>query len=348
MNPFAFQKFGRKALGIGAVALTLFTAACGYASSTASTPGGSSSSTTSASSCSVSQADLTRGPGGQATAQNYNITGSKTLSINGSTALAPLFQYGQPAFDTANGTTTSINPTGSGAGLTAVESGAAQIGMSDIFAQEKSTTAYTDLVDHQVAVVIFAMVVSPDLQGKITNLTTQQIQQIYSGTITNWSAINPSVNEPITVFIRTKGSGTRATFDRYIIGNAKTTADNPSGAQSADKTGELVTDVANAQGGIGYAATSFIGSNGASSLTALCIDGFKPTPADIEAGNYKFWNFEHAYTKGTPTAGSVTDAFLKFVTSSPFQTMDLPAKNFLSIGSIPSSVQATHQVGANG
>ena len=149
---------------------------------------------------------------------------------------------------------------------------------------------------------------------------------------------------PITTVVRTAGSGTRATFDRYVIGDPATKTDFTPTSLVANKTGDLITAVSSNQGAIGYSSTSFVSATGGSSLGVLCIDGYKPTKTDVTAGNYKFWNLEHAYTKGVPAAGSPADAFLSFVNSSDFQSMDLAKNNFLQISAIPANVLATHQV----
>lgn len=338
MSPKAFNHFGRKMLGLGAVALSLTVAACG-SSSTAST---STPATAAPAACTVSTSDLSLGAGGTATAPKAASLTTKTLNIDGSSALQPLFKEAAASFDTANGTTTTVNGAGSGAGLTGAANGSLDIGMSDIFQSEK--TGISGLTDHQVAVVIFSLVVSPDLNGKITNLTQQQVKDIFAGNITNWSKINPAVSEPITTVVRTAGSGTRATFARYVIGDPKTTTDFTPTSLTANKTGDLITAVSSNQGAIGYASTSFVSTTGGSSLGVLCIDGAKPTTTDISSGKYSFWNIEHAYTKGAPAAGSPAEAFLAFVSSSDFQSQDLAKNNFLQISAVPANVLSTHQV----
>ncbi len=341
MSPKAFNHFGRKMLGLGAVALSLSVAACGSsstASSTTTTP------STTVPTCTVAAADLSLGAGGTSAATAASITGSKTLKIDGSTALAPLFQSAQAAFDKANSTTTTITPNGSGTGLKDVASGAVDIGMSDVFASEK---AVTGLTDNQVGAVIFSLVVSSDLQGKITNLTSQQIKDIYAGNTTNWSKVG-GPDEPITVIVRTAGSGTRSTFDRYVIGDPTTKSDQPVTALSADKTGDVVTAVTGHPGSIAYVATTFVlNETQKAALNPICIDGNKPTQADVNGGKYQFWSFEHAYTKtGGPAeaAGSAAQAFLTYVKGNDFQSMDLPRLGFLTVTSIPAAVATTHQV----
>jgi phosphate transport system substrate-binding protein len=276
-----------------------------------------------------------------------------TLNIDGSTALAPLFQRaaGNVSANSANSkVTVNITPNGSGTGLHDVENGTVQIGMSDVFAQEKATatTSYSDLVDNQVAVVPFTLVVSQDISSQVENLTTQQIKDIYAGNITNWSQVG-GPNEPITVVVRTKTSGTRATFDKFVVVDPKQINDEPAGAQTADSTGELVTDISNSHGAIGYTGTSFVlNQTQAGKSFPICIDGFGATKSNINAGKYRFWNIEHAYTKGTPDSGSLTDAFLTYIKSPDFQNADLAGLGFLKVGDLSGDARATHPTPPSG
>lgn len=347
MPSSVFTKFGHKMLGIGAVALALLTAACGSTSASSTTTTGGATATT-APSCSVTSSDLSLGTGAIAP---YTPTGalSGKLSIDGSSALSPLFTEAATSFDKGNGgkTTTSVTSNSSGTGLTDVSSGAVQIGESDIFASQKA--GISGLTDNQVAGVIFTLVVSPDLQGKITNLTTQQVKDIFEGNDTNWSQINPAVNEPIVPVVRTTGSGTRVTFDLYVLGLPdNTTADAPANALTANKTGDLVTDVSTNNGAIGYTSTSFVlNQTQASAIFPVCIDGYGATGKNVISGNYKFWNIEHAYTKtgsANEAAGSLAQAFLAFVKSPAFQSQDLVKNGFLTLTSIPAAVLAQKQV----
>ncbi len=283
--------------------------------------------------------------GGTPTAPHLALAGQKILRIAGSTALAPLFQEAQHAFDPSNGAVTHVLPTGSTDGLQQVAAGTADIGMSDIFASEKGIVG---LSDDQVAAAVFTLVVSPDLGSTITNLTMHQIAAIYTGTITNWSQIAGGPNEPITVIGRSPGSGTRATFVRYVLqpGGAQDAATKTT--QVAASTQDLVNAVAAHPGAIGYIATNFVlNEPQATRVTPICIDGFGATAANVEAGSYQFWTFEHAYTRtGTLRDGQhgILQAFLAFLNSSSFQTLALPRYGFLQVGQIPASVAATHQI----
>ena len=87
------------------------------------------------------------------------------------------------------------------------------IGNSDIFA----SPVQRDLVDHQVAIGVFVMILNQDVTG-LQNLNTSQIQGIYTGVYQNWRQVCPcGPNLPIVPISRTVNSGTRFTFEKYIL-----------------------------------------------------------------------------------------------------------------------------------
>jgi phosphate transport system substrate-binding protein len=328
------KAISRTLLGAVAILQALSVGACTSSSST----------TSSLTACHVTASALTV-PGGSKSRAPMLPAG--TLNIDGSTALAPLFQQAarNVSANSANSKVIlNITPNGSGTGLNDVEKGTVQIGMSDVFAQEKATatTSYSDLVDNQVAVAPFTLVVSQDIASQVQNLTTQQIKDIYAGNVTNWSQVG-GPNEPITVVVRTKTSGTRATFDKFVVNDPKQANDEPAGAQTADTTGELVTDISNSHGAIGYTGTSFVlDQTQASKSFPICIDGYGATKDNINSGKYTFWNIEHAYTSGTPAPGSLTGAFLQYIKSSNFQNAVLASLGFLKVTDLSSAALATH------
>ncbi len=342
----SFSKLSRRpllsgmTLATGLVTLVMLLSACGANSTgSGSTPGVTPTPTTNtATACSVSTSDL--GPGGSNKGTAPNDSAKGTIIVDGSSALQPLVAKGATEYQAANsGANITVNAGGSSKGVADVESGAVQIGDSDLFAQTVDATKYTDLVDHQVGVVIFAIVVNPDVAAKITNLTTAQIQQIFGGQITNWSALG-GPNETITTVERPAGSGTRGTFSKYVMDGMPS---NPAQTLAKDDSGALGTAVSTTPGAIGYIATSFIGTGGSlnGKITPLCIDGQKPSPTAAASNDYKFWNFEHMYTKGAATG--LADSFIKYLLSSAFQTNDLPSLYFMSASQLSSSAAASHQ-----
>jgi phosphate transport system substrate-binding protein len=326
------RTWGPRVLAGLAVASTLAVAACGGTTSTAATT--PTATTAGVIAC---KANLTAQNLGKATATQASGVSGK-LAIDGSTALAPLFSQLATAFDKANGTQTTVTPNGSGNGLNHAESGAVQIGMSDVFALEKATSSgqYADLADHQVAVVPFTLVTNNDLASKVSNLTTDQIVAIYTGTDTNWSQVG-GPNEPITIVNRPTSSGTRSTFKKYVLGGATEAAGQ---TLTQDTSGAVETAVAATPGAIGYLAVSYVVGQGAGQTTPICIGGVDAESANINSGKYAFWSIEHAYTKGPATGNA--KAFIQFALSTDVQSKDVPSLGYYTISSVPASVIATH------
>jgi phosphate transport system substrate-binding protein len=155
-------------------------------------------------------------------------------------------------------------------------------------------------------VVVFGIIVNKDVT--VTNLTTAQIKDIYSGKVTNWSQVGgPSL--PIVVVSRPASSGTRATFQKYILGGPETIK-GPS-SLTTDSTGTVVTNVAHTNGAIGYASTGPAKAN--SNVSLLTVDGSAPTTDNAKTNTYKFWNIEHMYTKGQPKP--LAQALIDYMTS---------------------------------
>lgn len=324
----AIRSLGGKTLFGLVAASTLLLAACGTSSTTGATGGGTLTA------CSVTADQLSTGAGGTGTAPKVSgATGS--LHADGSSALQPLVKAAAAEFDTANGTHMTVDAGGSGKGLTDVQGKTVDIGDSDIFGIDKDPTKFNDLSDHQVAVVVFTLVVSTDLAGKVDNLTKAQIQQIYFGQVTNWSQLG-GPSELISVINRPTTSGTRATFKKYVLDNQ----DEKTGTLTQDNTGAVAQAIQSTPGSIGYLASGFVTGQYKSAVHPICIEGAKPTLTDINAGNYKFWNIEHMYTNGPATGLAKT--LIQYVLSDQVQKNDLISLAFLPIGQVQAAQITTH------
>ncbi len=270
----------KKALTLGALAvtMTILLAGCGSSSAT---------STKSTSSSSGS---------------------SKTTKIvaTGSTALQPLVeQAGQAYQNEHSNVTINVQGGGSGAGLSQVAKGSVNIGNSDLFAQEQKGLDAKGLVDHKVAVVGMAPVINKD--ADVTNISKEQLIKIFQGKITNWKDVGGK-DEKITVDNRAQGSGTRATFEKWGLDNAKVAT-----SQEQDSNGTVQKIVSTTPGAISYLAFSYVKSD----VQALSIDNVKPTEANVATNKWKIWAYEHMYTKGQPT-GELKN-FLTYMTSKAVQ-----------------------------
>lgn len=251
------------------------------------------------------------------------------LTASGSTALAPLAQEVAKAYQgKCQDAHITINLGGSGTGLTNVQDGVSEIGNSDIF----SKPGQEDLVDHQVAVVIFGLMVNDKVQ--VDSLTTQQIKDIYTGKTTNWNQVGGN-NLPIVVVSRPPSSGTRATFQNYILGSPETIS-GPSSLTS-DSNGTVIKNVQQTDGALGYAGTGPIKEAG---LKILTIDNVEATPAHVKDNSYKYWNIEHMYTKGQPS--QLAQAFIDYMGSDDAKAAAV-ALDYMAVADIPQDILATHQ-----
>lgn len=283
-----------------AAAAVLLLSACG-SSDTSSSSSGAASSTTSSSTSSASQVTFTCATG--------------AISASGSTALQPLAQAAATAYAAkCPGATITVAGGGSSTGLGNVSHGVSDIGNSDVPVSFAKTVDASTVKDNQVAVVQFAVVVNP--KAGITNLTVAQIQQVFSGQVTNWSAVG-GANVPITLILRKPGSGTRLTFDTDVMQGVTESA-TPAATQ--DSTQLVVQGVQAADGGVSYAAAGSAGS-----LTLVTIDGTTPSVTDINSGKYPFFAHEHMYTKSSGASPLAQD-FINFMLSKDFQSTVLQQK----------------------
>lgn len=289
--------------------------------------------------CHITRADLPAGPVTHSVPAPRSDIEGQVLNISGSSVLYKLFLDAGDTFDGQESTVTTVQKLNSEQGLQDVLAGRSQIGLSDIFAEDDPNPTVSegarDLLDYQVAVAPFTLLVSGDLQENVQNLTTQQVIAIYSGTVTNWHSLG-GPDEPITVFNRPLGSGTRVIFEKYVLGFPV-----PSDDLRARTTQGLVALLTKTRGAIGYAATSSVVHDIRDAIFPICIDGYGATTANINSGTYPFWSYEHAYVS-EKARSDVALAFLRFICGADFQTKDVTAEGFLQLSQLSTLARTLH------
>lgn len=237
---------------------------------------------------------------------------SGKVTVSGSSALLPLAKDAAKKFKAKNDQVSiTLNAGGSGTGLKQVSEGSVDIGNSDVFAKEKLPEAKAaDLVDHKVAVTVMAPVVSKEIGTNVKSLTKAQLQDIFTGKVTNWKDVG-GPDEAVVLITRPSTSGTRALFTKYAL-DGKEELSNKS--METDDSGTLVQTVSQTKGAIGYVALSYLMNN--NTVTPLAIDGVEPTLDNVYNGKYPVWGYEHMYTKGEAT-GAVK-AFIDFILSKDY------------------------------
>ncbi len=200
-------------------------------------------------------------------------TTEKTVSTDGSTSMEKVISYLSEAYMADNSNVkVTYNPTGSGSGIQAVQEGRCDIGLSSRSLKDEEKS---DLNETIVAIDGIAVIVNP--ANSVTDITIDEIAQIYTGEITNWNELGGS-DAPIVCIGREAASGTRDGFES-VTG----TADKCKYAQELTSTGDVVQTVSSNPNAIGYASLASVSD----SVTAVSVEGVAPTNDTILDGSYK-------------------------------------------------------------
>ncbi|MDP9118141.1 MAG: phosphate ABC transporter substrate-binding protein PstS [Actinomycetota bacterium] len=243
----------------------------------------SSSKGTSSTTSSAGSTPTTTSSGSSATAPTCS-TG--TLNAQGSTAQTNAINAWIKAYQTAcSGATINYNPTGSGAGVTAMENAQDDfVGSDSALSVSKGEFAKVQTrcgsAPMDLPMVVGPIAVAFKLNGVNKLILNGDVTaKIFLGKITTWNdaaiaALNPGATLPstkITVYYRSDSSGTTQNFEKYLAATApsvfKTTPDKDSSkagfaGQGKAKSQGVSAAIASTEGAIGYDEFSFAVSSG--------------------------------------------------------------------------------------
>ena len=211
--------------------------------------------------------NTSQGDGSQTTGK---VTGSFTMA--GSTSMEKMARATNEVFmNTYPGTNVTAEFIGSGAGIECVLSGSAKVAnvSRNLTDEEKAE----GIVENIVAIDGIGVVVNPS--NEVDDLTKEQLADIYTGEIKNWSEVGGS-DEPIVVIGREASSGTREAFESILE------LEECSYSNELDNTGAVIAKVSAVKGAIGYVSLDVIDD----SVKALKMDGVEATAENIKNGTY--------------------------------------------------------------
>lgn len=228
---------------------------------------------------------------------------SGSISMAGSTSMEKMVSAVNEAFmNEYGGVTVSSEFTGSGAGIEAVIAGTTDIGNASRGLKEEEKER--GVVENMVAIDGIAVI--SDLSNTITNLTRDQLKEIYTGQITNWKEIG-GTDQPIVVVGREAGSGTRSAFEEILD-----IADSCVYSNELDNTGAVMAKIASTPGAIGYVSLDVVDD----SVLVVSLENVEPTAENIKAGNYFLSRPFVMATKGEISAQSeLVQKYFEFLRS---------------------------------
>jgi phosphate transport system substrate-binding protein len=254
-----------------------------------------------------------------------------SLTLIGSTAFSPVAQQVASAYERGCPAARIVVPasnSGSVIGLDYLEKEGRQGKAAGLIAMSDGPAPATDhgLVGGPVAIIVYTVIVNTGIS--IYNLTTTDIRDIFGGTKTNWNQLRGGPNLPIRIIGREPGSGSRNTFDRYVLGLPATAASScasdsvpPAVVSCVPSTGDMLQAVSAIEGAIGYAQTGDV-TTYQGGIRPVSLDGLDGRFGDIgrSAKSYPFWTVEHLYSYGPATG--LAQAFLKYLgTSTALSTL---------------------------
>src|SRR5437667_1211347 len=226
---------------------------------------------------------------GSAYADRLVIKGSDTLGAKLVPQLAEQFKAQRP------GTTFDIAAEGSTTGIAAIIDGTAQIGMSSRRAKSSEVgAAQAKGVNMKPTVVAYdGIAVIVNAGNPVKSLTRKQVEQIFAGDVTDWSAVGGSGGK-ISIYTRNTSSGTYSDFKELAMKKR----DYASGSQKMAGNEQIASEVGKNPNGVGYVGMAYTKAGG---VKALPVDGAVPSAKSVQAHSYPYWRPTFYYTNGEPS-----------------------------------------------
>jgi phosphate transport system substrate-binding protein len=198
---------------------------------------------------------------------------------------------------------------GSDGGINLSANGTLDLGM----ASRELSPAESALVD-RVLIGVAGTGLVVHQSNPLKDLTTSQVQAIYGGKMTDWSALGNS-KLPIVPLVREKGSSARAAFETYFFGGKPTYGAGVLEIQGGDQIRQAVAGRPGALGTIGVQSDDPQGAG----IHLVTIDGVTPTKQALRDGTYKVRRPLYLVYSRTVQPKPAIGQFLEFIRSAAGQ-----------------------------
>jgi len=233
------------------------------------------------------------------------IKGSDTLGAKMIPKIAEAYENKNP------GSKFEIAAEGSSTGIAAIIDGTAHIGMSsrELKGKEKAAAGANGVRLVKTVVANDAVAVIVNESNPLTKLSLKDVERIFTGDVTNWSAVGGK-SGGISGYTRNTSSGTYAFFQKFALAGR----DYGSATQKMAGNEQIATEVANNPNGIGYVGLAYVGAKG---IKVIAVDGVLPSPKTANDGSYTLARGLNCFTNGAPTGAA--KKFLDFALTAPGQ-----------------------------
>jgi len=227
------------------------------------------------------------------------IKGSDTLGAKLVPQLAEQFKSQHP------GTTFDIAAEGSATGFAALIDKTAAIGMASRPAKpEEIANGKAKGVEMKETIVAYdGIAVIVNTANPVKGLTKKQVEQIFTGEITDWSAVGGSGGK-ISVYTRNTSSGTYAEFKELAMKKRDYAPDS----QKLAGNEQIDQEVGKNPNGVGYVGLAYTKATG---VKVVPIDGASPSKESVLGKSYPYARPTFFYTNGEPTG--VVKEFIDFI-----------------------------------
>ena len=241
-------------------------------------------------------------------AETLVIKGSDTLGAKLVPQLAEEFKAQHPD------TTFNIAAEGSTTGIAAIIDGTAQIGMASrpTKPEEVAAAKAKGVTFKETTVAWDGIAVIVNAANPVKSLTKKQVEQVFTGDVTDWSAVGGSAGK-ISAYTRNTSSGTYSEFKELAMKKRDYAPDS----QKMAGNEQIASEVSKNPNGVGYVGLAYTKANG---IKVVPIDGATPSKESVLGKKYPYARPTFYYTNGEPSGGAkqfvdftVSDAGQKIV-----------------------------------
>src|SRR5919106_1783532 len=217
------------------------------------------------------------------------IKGSDTLGAKLVPQLAEQFKAQHP------GTTFDIAAEGSTTGIAAIIDGTAEIGMSSRRAKSSEVGAATAKGKNMKPTIVAydGLGVIVNEANPIKSLTKKQVEQIFTGDVTDWSAVGGSGGK-ISIYTRNTSSGTYSDWKELAMKKR----DYPPSSQKMAGNEQIASEVGRNPNGVGYVGMAYTKAAG---VKVVPVDGVMPSQQTVLGKTYPYARPTFYYTNGDPS-----------------------------------------------